>query len=143
LNDASVDEALAGTDLADRDLVNLTTSTPVQARAEWARERGAHYLDRGIMAVPPMIGVPEAGSYVFYSGSRELFERHHETLGVPAGTTYVGKDAGFACVRVQGDGGGCLTWCWRRRRRDQDQMWLGGVRRAQIRFATRSRGRVG
>jgi 3-hydroxyisobutyrate dehydrogenase-like beta-hydroxyacid dehydrogenase len=100
LDDASVDEALAGVDLTDRDLVNLTTSTPAQARAraEWARERGARYLDGGIMAVPPMIGVPEAGGYVFYSGSRELFERHQETLGVPAGTTYVGEDAGFAAL---------------------------------------------
>ncbi|TVZ84102.1 hypothetical protein FB157_12125 [Streptomyces sp. BK340] len=50
------------------------------------------------MAVPPMIGVPEAGGYVFYSGSRELFERHEETLGVPAGTAYVGEDAGFAAL---------------------------------------------
>lgn len=100
LDDASVDEALAGTDLADKDLVNLTTSTPAQARAraEWARERGARYLDGGIMAVPPMIGVPEAGGYVFYSGSRELFERHKETLGIPAATTYVGEDAGFAAL---------------------------------------------
>ncbi|WP_405962227.1 NAD(P)-binding domain-containing protein [Streptomyces sp. NBC_00723] len=100
LDDASVDEALAGVDLTDRDLVNLTTSTPAQARAraEWAREGGACYLDGGIMAVPPMIGVPEAGGYVFYSGSRELFERHQETLGVPAGTTYVGEDAGFAAL---------------------------------------------
>ncbi|MFD8032202.1 NAD(P)-dependent oxidoreductase [Streptomyces sp. NPDC059717] len=100
LDDASVDEALAGTDLADKDLVNLTTSTPAQARAraEWARERGARYLDGGVMAVPPMIGVPEAGGYVFYSGSRELFERHKETLGIPAATTYVGEDAGFAAL---------------------------------------------
>lgn len=91
---------LAGTDLAGRDLVNLSTSTPAQARAraEWARERGARYLDGGIMAVPPMIGVSEAGGYVFYSGSRELFERHQETLSVPAGTTYVGEDAGFAAL---------------------------------------------
>ena len=39
LDDASVDEVLAGTDLAGKDLVNLTTSTPAQARAraEWAR----------------------------------------------------------------------------------------------------------
>lgn len=100
LDAASVDEALAGADLAGRDLVDLTTGTPAQARAraEWARERGARHLDGGIMAVPPMIGVPEAGGYVFYSGSRELFERHRETLGVPAGTTYVGEDAGFAAL---------------------------------------------
>lgn len=100
LDDASVGEVLAGTDLAGRDLVNLTTGTPAEARAraEWARERGARYLDGGIMAVPPMIGVAEAGGYVFYSGSRELFERHRETLAVPAGTTYVGPDAGFAAL---------------------------------------------
>ncbi|MBA2811159.1 NAD(P)-dependent oxidoreductase [Streptomyces sp. KM273126] len=100
LDDASVAEALADTDLAGRDLVNLTTSTPAQARAraEWARERGARYLDGGIMAVPPMIGVPEAGGYVFCSGSRELFERHQDTLGVPVGTRYVGEDAGFAAL---------------------------------------------
>ncbi|MFJ6391019.1 NAD(P)-dependent oxidoreductase [Streptomyces sp. NPDC091972] len=100
LDDASVEEALAGTDLAGRDLVNLTTGTPAQARARaaWAEERGARYLDGGIMAVPPMIGVPEAGGYVLYSGSQDLFDRHRETLGVPAGTVYVGRDAGFAAL---------------------------------------------
>ncbi|WP_328500318.1 NAD(P)-binding domain-containing protein [Streptomyces sp. NBC_00457] len=100
LDDASVEEVLGGTELAGRDLVNLTTGTPGQARAraEWARERGARYLDGGIMAVPPMVGVPEASGYVFYSGSRELFERHQETLGVPVGTRYVGEDAGFAAL---------------------------------------------
>ncbi|MET9846084.1 NAD(P)-dependent oxidoreductase [Streptomyces ossamyceticus] len=100
LDDASVEEVLAGTDLAGRDLVNLTTGTPEQARARagWADGLGARYLDGGIMAVPPMIGVPQAGGYVFYSGSRELFERHRDTLGVPAGTTYVGDNAGFAAL---------------------------------------------
>ncbi|MET7375379.1 NAD(P)-dependent oxidoreductase [Micromonospora arida] len=100
LDDSSVDQVLTGVDLVDRDLVNLTTSTPAQARARaaWARRRGARYLDGGIMAVPPMVGVPEAGGYVFYSGSRTLFERHRETLGVPLGTTYVGADAGFAAL---------------------------------------------
>jgi 3-hydroxyisobutyrate dehydrogenase-like beta-hydroxyacid dehydrogenase len=100
LDDTSVEEALAGVDLTGRDLVNLTTGTPAQARdrAEWARRRGARYLDGGIMAVPPMIGVPEAGGYVFYSGSRDLFERHRETLAVPVGTEYVGQDAGFAAL---------------------------------------------
>ncbi|MER5375822.1 NAD(P)-binding domain-containing protein [Streptomyces sp. NPDC002553] len=100
LDDASVGEALAGVDLTGTDMVNLTTSTPAQARAraEWARARGARCLDGGIMAVPPMVGVPEAGGYVFYSGSRELFERHHDTLSVPVGTVYVGEDAGFAAL---------------------------------------------
>ncbi|MGW6917418.1 NAD(P)-dependent oxidoreductase [Kitasatospora sp. NPDC054939] len=100
LDDASVEEALAGTDLAGKDLVNLVTGTPAQARAraEWARARGARYLDGGIMAVPPMVGVPGAGGYVFYSGSRELFEQHREVLAVPVGTAFVGEDPGFAAL---------------------------------------------
>ncbi|MFI2777986.1 NAD(P)-dependent oxidoreductase [Streptomyces sp. ALB3] len=100
LDDASVGQVLDGTGLAGKDVVNLVTSTPAQARdrAEWARARGARYLDGGMMAVPPMIGVPEAGGYVFYSGSRDLFEQHRETLGVPVGTTYVGEDAGHAAL---------------------------------------------
>ncbi|MET7358805.1 NAD(P)-binding domain-containing protein [Streptomyces sp. NPDC005562] len=100
LDDTSADEVLAAADLTGKDLVNLITSTPAQARARavWADRRGARYLDGGIMAVPPMIGAPEAGGYVFYSGSRGLFEQYRETLGVPAGATYVGEDAGFAAL---------------------------------------------
>ncbi|WP_318208569.1 MULTISPECIES: NAD(P)-dependent oxidoreductase [unclassified Streptomyces] len=100
LDDASVETTLDGVDLTGKDLVNLTTTTPAQARtrAAWAEERGARYLDGGIMAVPPMVGIPEAGGYVFYSGSRELFELHRESLAVPVGTTYVGEDAGFAAL---------------------------------------------
>ncbi|MFD8479443.1 NAD(P)-dependent oxidoreductase [Kitasatospora sp. NPDC059673] len=100
LDDTSVGDVLAGTDLTGRDVVNLTTSTPAQARAraEWARERGARYLDGGIMAVPPMVGVPQAGGYVFYSGSHDLFDRHRPALAVPLATTYVGEDPGFAAL---------------------------------------------
>ncbi len=100
LDDDSVGEALADADLTGRDLVNLTTGTPAQgrARAAWAEERGARFVDAGIMAVPPMIGSPDSGAYIFYSGSSALFEEHRETLAVPAGTTYVGTDAGFAAL---------------------------------------------
>lgn len=100
LDDDSVGEALADADLTGKDLVNLTTSTPAQARAraEWACERGARYLDGGIMAVPPMIGAAGSGAYVFYSGSRGLFEAHRDALSAPAGTNYVGEDAGFAAL---------------------------------------------
>jgi 3-hydroxyisobutyrate dehydrogenase-like beta-hydroxyacid dehydrogenase len=100
LDDASVGEALADADLTGKDLVNLTTGTPAQARAraEWAGERGARFLDGGIMAVPPMIGTPGSGGYAFYSGSHALFDAHHSTLAVPAGTTYVGEDPGFAAL---------------------------------------------
>ncbi|GGR50409.1 NAD(P)-dependent oxidoreductase [Streptomyces roseolus] len=100
LDDASVEEALKDTDLTGKDLVNLTTTTPAQARgrAAWATARGARYLDGGIMAVPPMIGVPEAGGYVFYSGAPDLFETHEKTLAVPAGTRFVGADPGHAAL---------------------------------------------
>ncbi|MEG8275551.1 NAD(P)-dependent oxidoreductase [Streptomyces sp. AHA2] len=100
LDDASVGEALDGADLTGRDLVNLTTGTPGEARARsaWAGARGARFLDGGIMAVPPMIGAPRSAAYVFYSGSPELFEEHRDTLAVPAGTRYVGADPGFAAL---------------------------------------------
>ncbi|MFJ8144419.1 NAD(P)-dependent oxidoreductase [Streptomyces sp. NPDC096048] len=100
LDDASVGEAIDGAGLSGRDLVNLTTGTPAQgrARAAWAKERGARFLDGGIMAVPPMIGDADSGGYVFYSGSPALFEEHRDTLAVPAGTRYVGEDAGFAAL---------------------------------------------
>ncbi|MFB7911553.1 NAD(P)-dependent oxidoreductase [Kitasatospora sp. NPDC056076] len=100
LDDDSVEQALEGVELAGKDLVDLVTSTPGQARtrAAWAEARGARYLDGGIMAVPPMIGVPAAGAYVFYSGSAAVFEEHREALGVPAGARYVGADAGYAAL---------------------------------------------
>ncbi|WP_248962919.1 NAD(P)-dependent oxidoreductase [Sphaerisporangium perillae] len=100
LDDASVGEALADADLTGKDLVNLTTGTPAQARAraEWAAERGARFLDGGIMAVPPMIGAPGSGGYIFYSGSRALFDAHQSALAIPAGTMYAGEDPGFAAL---------------------------------------------
>lgn len=100
LDDASVGEALDGIDLAGKDVVNLTTGTPADARARsaWVAERGGRLLDGGIMAVPPMIGVEGSGAYVFYSGSPELFETRADLLSVPAGTRYVGADAGFAAL---------------------------------------------
>ncbi|MFJ7294139.1 NAD(P)-dependent oxidoreductase [Streptomyces collinus] len=100
LDDASVGDALDGAVLAGRDLVNLTTGTPGEGRTRAARAeaRGARFLDGGIMAVPPMIGVANSGGYVFYSGSPELFEEHRDTLAVPAGTRWVGADPGFAAL---------------------------------------------
>ncbi|ELS53044.1 putative Oxidoreductase [Streptomyces viridochromogenes Tue57] len=100
LDDDSLGEALATADLGGRDLVNLTTGTPGQgrARAAWAEARGARFVDGGIMAVPPMIGSPDSGAFVFYSGSAALFEEHRDVLAVPAGTAYVGADAGFAAL---------------------------------------------
>ncbi|MFE9932379.1 NAD(P)-dependent oxidoreductase [Streptomyces sp. NPDC005533] len=100
LDDASVGSALDGIDLTGKDVVNLTTGTPAEgrARAAWAKERGARFVDGGIMATPTMIGVPEAGGYVFYSGSRALFDTHREVLEVPAGARFVGEDASHAAL---------------------------------------------
>ncbi|MFD3548003.1 NAD(P)-binding domain-containing protein [Streptomyces sp. NPDC058655] len=100
LDDAGVGSVLDGVDLTGKDLVNLTTGTPAEgrARAAWAEARGARFVDAGIMATPTMIGVPEAGGYVFYSGSRALFDAHRATLEVPAGARYVGGDPGHAAL---------------------------------------------
>ncbi|WP_405985416.1 NAD(P)-dependent oxidoreductase [Streptomyces sp. NBC_00872] len=101
LDDASVGATLEGVDLSGKDLVDITTGTPAQARARgaWAEKRGARFLSGGIMAVPPMIGVPEAGGYVFYSGSHEVFGAHRAALAVPVGTRFVGTDAGHAALQ--------------------------------------------
>ncbi|EIV91443.1 beta-hydroxyacid dehydrogenase, 3-hydroxyisobutyrate dehydrogenase [Frankia sp. QA3] len=100
LDDASVGAALADAELAGRDLVNLTTGSPAQARARaaWAHERGARYLDGGIMAVPPMVGSSPTRGYVFYSGSRALFDDRGRTLAVPLDPRYVGADPGLAAL---------------------------------------------
>jgi 3-hydroxyisobutyrate dehydrogenase-like beta-hydroxyacid dehydrogenase len=82
--------------LSGRTLVNLTNGTPAQARAmeEWAAGQGADYLDGGIMAVPPMIGQPDA--LILYSGSQKAFAAHEKVLGALGRTHYLGSDAGLA-----------------------------------------------
>lgn len=100
LDHSSVHEVLdpvAGA-LADRTLVNLTTSTPAEARelAAWAGGRGIGYVDGGMMATPPMIGQP--GAFILYSGSPEAFEAHRTTLDLLAESRYVGTDPGLAAL---------------------------------------------
>jgi 3-hydroxyisobutyrate dehydrogenase-like beta-hydroxyacid dehydrogenase len=84
--------------LAGRTVVNLTNGTPAQARelARWVAGHGADYLDGGIMAVPPMIGRPEA--LVFYSGSAEGFRAHERSLAALGAARFVGADAGRAAL---------------------------------------------
>ncbi|MGW0748649.1 NAD(P)-dependent oxidoreductase [Streptomyces sp. NPDC002587] len=100
LDDKSIDATLDGVDLTGKDLVNLTTGTPAEgrARAAWAQARGARFVDAGIMGTPSMIGAPETGGYVFYSGSRALFDTHRAALEVPAGARFVGEDPGHAAL---------------------------------------------
>ncbi|MBC8038219.1 MAG: NAD(P)-dependent oxidoreductase [Rhizobiales bacterium] len=100
LNYGTVSQALgpASNALKGRGLLNLTNGTPAQARdmGKWAAERGAEYLDGGIMATPPMIGAPEA--LVLYSGSKTAFEAHQTKLDSLGASKYLGHDAGLAAL---------------------------------------------
>ncbi|WP_214323439.1 NAD(P)-dependent oxidoreductase [Nonomuraea sediminis] len=95
----SVYETLDGVDLEGKVLVNLTTGRPSEAReaAGWAAERGAEYLDGGIMAVPQMIGGP--GASILYSGSREAFDRYRAVLEPLAVPSHLGEDPGMASLQ--------------------------------------------
>jgi 3-hydroxyisobutyrate dehydrogenase-like beta-hydroxyacid dehydrogenase len=100
LDHASVHDVLdpVAPSLRGRALVNLTTTTPNQARelADWAARHDLGYLDGGIMAVPEMIGSPHAA--VLYSGSATVFEEHRTLLDRWGTSSYVGADAGMASL---------------------------------------------
>ncbi|MBG6097974.1 3-hydroxyisobutyrate dehydrogenase-like beta-hydroxyacid dehydrogenase [Nocardioides luteus] len=101
LKHASVEETLSGPvadELRGRTLVNVTTTSPNEARAlaAWAAERGVDYLDGAIMAVPAMIG-SRAGQ-IFYSGSRAAYDALLPTLDVWATSEFHGEDAGRASL---------------------------------------------
>ncbi|GAB3254326.1 NAD(P)-dependent oxidoreductase [Kineosporia babensis] len=85
-------------DLRGHVLINLTTTTPGQARelAAWAARHGIAYLDGAIMAVPEMIGGP--GAVVLYSGRAEVFEQHRDLLQLWGEARYFGADAGLASL---------------------------------------------
>ncbi|CAL9289456.1 NAD(P)-dependent oxidoreductase [Streptomyces sp. SudanB25_2051] len=88
--------------LAGRVLVNLSSDTPEKARAaaRWAAERGAVQLTGGV-TVPPS-GIGQAESKTFYSGPREVFERHLPALRVITGRTdHRGEDPGLAALMYQ------------------------------------------
>ncbi|MFJ2754397.1 NAD(P)-dependent oxidoreductase [Nocardioides sp. NPDC087217] len=100
LDHSSVEETLglAAGELRGRTLVNVTTTTPNEARAlaSWAAEHGIGYLDGAIMAVPAMIG-SRAGQ-IFYSGSRAAYDALLPTLEVWATSEFHGEDAGRASL---------------------------------------------
>ncbi|MFJ8649449.1 NAD(P)-dependent oxidoreductase [Streptomyces sp. NPDC093546] len=81
-------------DLAGRTLVNLTSGTSEEARelAEWT----ADYVDGAIMAIPEVIGSPDA--FLLFSGAPEAFERHRESLGRLGKATFFGEDPGLASL---------------------------------------------
>jgi len=101
LDHASVHETLDPhrASLAGRTLVNLTTTTPNQAREldGWAIAAGIDHLDGGIMAVPSMIGGP--GAAILYSGSEAAFEQHRGLLDRWGDSAYLGADPGMASLQ--------------------------------------------
>ncbi|MEV0366649.1 NAD(P)-dependent oxidoreductase [Nocardia fusca] len=82
--------------LAGRRLVNLTSTTPEEARelASWASRHGIDLLDGGIMVPPHLIGRP--GASVLYSGSRTAFDENRAMLELLGNAEYCGADAGVA-----------------------------------------------
>lgn len=85
-------------EMAGRTLVNVTTTTPNEAReiAAWAADHGIEHLDGGIMAVPEMIG--QEGSSILYSGPAAAFERHREVLDLWGESVLLGDDGGLASL---------------------------------------------
>ena len=82
--------------LSGRTLANLSSDTPDRTReaAKWAAEHGATFLTGGVMAPAPMIGTEAA--YAYYSGPKDVMDRHRDTLA-PIGTPrYLGEDPGLA-----------------------------------------------
>jgi 3-hydroxyisobutyrate dehydrogenase-like beta-hydroxyacid dehydrogenase len=82
-------------DLSGRVIINLTSGTPEDARkmSKWAAENDTEYLDGAIMAVPPMIGSPEA--LIFYGGQQAIFEEFESMLKLLGGNTvYLSEDPG-------------------------------------------------
>ncbi|MBH5338217.1 NAD(P)-dependent oxidoreductase [Streptomyces pactum] len=80
--------------LAGRTLVNLTSGTSEEARELTALTTS--YLDGAIMAVPEVIGRPEA--FLLFSGEREAFDRHRAALQRLGTATYFGEDPGLAAL---------------------------------------------
>lgn len=100
LDHASVRETLdpVAERLRGRTLVNLTTTSPEEAREldRWAAAHGIACVDGGIMAVPAMIAAP--GSEILYSGDATAFDRHRDILDVWGTSTYLGSDPGLASL---------------------------------------------
>lgn len=85
-------------ELAGKVIVNLTNGTPEQARkvAKWVADNDSEYIDGGIMAIPPMIGLPEA--FILYSGSNKAFEDNKEIFDTLGTASFIGSDPGLASL---------------------------------------------
>ncbi len=100
LDTPAVDTVLrAAGDLRERTVVNLTSSTPEDARAVagWVTAAGARYVDGTVMVPTPMVGTPDA--LVLYSGDTAAFTEHRAALAALGGELdLLGDDPGRAAV---------------------------------------------
>lgn len=101
LDHASVHAQLepVAADLQGKIVVNLTTTTPNEARATgaWAAGHGIEYLDGAIMAVPTMVGTPAA--LFLYSGSENAFAVTSPLLETLGRAEFESDDAGVASLK--------------------------------------------
>ncbi|MER6946373.1 NAD(P)-binding domain-containing protein [Nonomuraea sp. NPDC000554] len=94
-------DSLGDARLDGKVLVNLSSDTPeeLRAAARWVAERGGTLVTAGIMVPPPGIGLP--GAYAFYSGPKDVLDRHADTLKALGDISYVGPDHGLAMTYYQ------------------------------------------
>jgi len=85
-------------DLADRTVLNLSTSRPDEARAiaAFVEDNGGRYLDGGMFGVPQTIGTKD--SLTIYSGSPAAKDEHGALLELLGGTKYLGADHGLGSL---------------------------------------------
>ncbi len=85
--------------LAGRTVVNLTSSTPEDARTVAGQivAAGGRYVDGAVMVPTPLVGTPDA--FVLYSGDADAFDEHRATLASLGGELeLLGADPGRAAV---------------------------------------------
>jgi 3-hydroxyisobutyrate dehydrogenase-like beta-hydroxyacid dehydrogenase len=94
-------DSLGDARLDGKVVVNLSSDTPERLReaARWVAERGGTLIAGGIMVPPP--GIAQPGAYTFYSGPKDVLDRHAEPLEALSEITYVGRDVGLAMMYYQ------------------------------------------
>lgn len=87
----------AGTAMAGKVLVQLTSGSPAEARESevWAKQHSAEYIDGGIQAAPSQMGRPDTP--ILLSGAESAYRKSEEVLKVFGGNlTYLGEKIGAA-----------------------------------------------
>ena len=69
--------------------------------ADWLADQGAVFVAGGVLAWAEIVGTD--GASVLYSGSRQAFDAHEETLAVLGRPEYLGTDHGLAQLYYQAE----------------------------------------